>query len=55
MDAGVPLKGTVAGISIGLFTNDDQSKKVLVTDILGAEDHCGDMDFKVGGPYPVRA
>jgi polyribonucleotide nucleotidyltransferase len=49
MDAGVPLKRTVAGISIGLFTNDDQSKKVLVTDILGAEDHCGDMDFKVGG------
>ena len=49
MDAGVPLKRTVAGISIGLFTNEDQSKKVLVTDILGAEDHCGDMDFKVGG------
>jgi polyribonucleotide nucleotidyltransferase len=49
MDAGVPLKGTVAGISVGLFTNADQSQKVLVTDILGAEDHCGDMDFKVGG------
>ena len=49
MDAGVPIKRTVAGISIGLFTNDDQSQKVLVTDILGAEDHCGDMDFKVGG------
>ena len=49
MDAGVPLKRTVAGISIGLFTNEDQSQKVLVTDILGAEDHCGDMDFKVGG------
>ena len=49
MDAGVPLKRTVAGISVGLFTNADQSKKVLVTDILGAEDHCGDMDFKVGG------
>ena len=49
MDAGVPLKATVAGISIGLFTNADQSQKVLVTDILGAEDHCGDMDFKVGG------
>ena len=48
-DAGVPLKRTVAGISIGLFTNDDQSQKVLVTDILGAEDHCGDMDFKIGG------
>ena len=49
MDAGVPLKRTVAGISIGLFTTPDLSKKVLVTDILGAEDHCGDMDFKVGG------
>jgi polyribonucleotide nucleotidyltransferase len=49
MDAGVPIKRTVAGISVGLFTNADQSKKVLVTDILGAEDHCGDMDFKVGG------
>ncbi len=49
MDAGVPLKRTVAGISVGLFTTPDMSKKVLVTDILGAEDHCGDMDFKVGG------
>jgi polyribonucleotide nucleotidyltransferase len=49
MDAGVPIKRTVAGISIGLFTNADQTQKVLVTDILGAEDHCGDMDFKVGG------
>jgi polyribonucleotide nucleotidyltransferase len=47
MDAGVPLKKPVAGISIGLFTGDD--KAVLVTDILGAEDHCGDMDFKVAG------
>ena len=49
MDAGIPLKRTVAGISVGLFTTPDLSKKVLVTDILGAEDHCGDMDFKVGG------
>lgn len=47
MDAGVPIKQPVAGISIGLFTGVDKS--VLVTDILGAEDHCGDMDFKVGG------
>jgi polyribonucleotide nucleotidyltransferase len=47
MDAGVPMKKAVAGISIGLFSNED--KGVLVTDILGAEDHCGDMDFKVAG------
>ncbi len=47
MDAGVPLSSPVAGISIGLFTA--PGKAVLVTDILGAEDHCGDMDFKVSG------
>ncbi len=47
MDAGVPLKRAVAGISIGLFTG--SSAAVLVTDILGEEDHCGDMDFKVAG------
>lgn len=49
MDAGVPIKKPVAGISCGLFTTPDMSKKVLVTDIIGSEDHCGDMDFKVGG------
>jgi polyribonucleotide nucleotidyltransferase len=49
MDAGVPIKAPVAGISAGLFTSDDESRKVVVTDILGAEDHCGDMDFKVCG------
>ena len=49
MDAGVPITAPVAGISVGLFTTADLSKKVLVTDILGAEDHCGDMDFKIGG------
>ena len=48
MDAGVPLKAPVAGISVGLFT-DDQGASVQVIDILGAEDHCGDMDFKVVG------
>ena len=48
MDAGVPIKAPVAGISAGLFT-DATGKSVVVTDILGAEDHCGDMDFKVGG------
>ncbi len=47
MDAGVPLQRTVAGISVGLFTNAEKS--LLVTDILGEEDHCGDMDFKVAG------
>jgi polyribonucleotide nucleotidyltransferase len=49
MDAGVPLKKPVAGISIGLFTSTDGKQAQLVTDILGAEDHCGDMDFKVAG------
>ena len=48
MDAGVPLKAPVAGISVGLFT-DDQGASVQVIDILSAEDHCGDMDFKVVG------
>jgi polyribonucleotide nucleotidyltransferase len=48
MDAGVPLKAPVAGISVGLFT-DGQGKSIEVIDILGVEDHCGDMDFKVVG------
>jgi polyribonucleotide nucleotidyltransferase len=48
MDAGIPIKKPVAGISIGLFTGDD-GRAELVTDIIGAEDHCGDMDFKVSG------
>ncbi|OGV62887.1 MAG: polyribonucleotide nucleotidyltransferase [Lentisphaerae bacterium RIFOXYC12_FULL_60_16] len=47
MDAGVPIRKPVAGISIGLFTS--PSKAILVTDIIGSEDHCGDMDFKVAG------
>lgn len=47
MDAGVPLIRPVAGISIGLFSGNGKAE--LVTDILGAEDHCGDMDFKVAG------
>ena len=49
MDAGIPIKGAVAGVSVGLFTNKNESQKVMVTDILGSEDHCGDMDFKVAG------
>ncbi|GMU83413.1 MAG: polyribonucleotide nucleotidyltransferase [Planctomycetota bacterium] len=47
MDAGVPIKGAVAGISVGLV--EEGSKYVLFTDILGEEDHFGDMDFKVAG------
>jgi polyribonucleotide nucleotidyltransferase len=47
MDAGVPIKGPVAGISCGLVTRGDEA--VLLTDILGSEDHYGDMDFKVAG------
>lgn len=51
MDAGIPIKAPVAGVSVGLFTNADESQKLLVTDILGSEDHCGDMDFKVAGTH----
>ncbi len=47
MDAGVPIKKPVAGISVGLVQED--GKSVLLTDILGEEDHFGDMDFKVCG------
>jgi polyribonucleotide nucleotidyltransferase len=53
MDAGVPMKSMVAGISIGLVTDrgDDQAIKryELLTDIIGSEDHFGDMDFKLCG------
>jgi len=50
MDAGVPLKAPVAGISIGLVQDDDDtSKRVLLTDIIGMEDFYGDMDYKVAG------
>jgi polyribonucleotide nucleotidyltransferase len=47
MDAGVPISKPVAGISIGLVQEGD--KRVLLTDIIGEEDHFGDMDFKVCG------
>ena len=47
MSAGVPIKSPVAGISIGLVS--DGKKTVLLTDIMGLEDHYGDMDFKVAG------
>jgi polyribonucleotide nucleotidyltransferase len=49
MDAGVPMKSPVAGISIGLITDEQTGKAVTLTDILGSEDHFGDMDFKVAG------
>lgn len=53
MDAGVPITATVAGISSGLVTETDAngkiSRHVVLTDILGAEDHFGDMDFKISG------
>ncbi len=49
MDAGVPIKATCAGISVGRFTDDDGNKEVFVTDIIGEEDFFGDMDFKVSG------
>ena len=48
MDAGVPLKSAVAGVAMGLVLESDGSYAVL-TDILGDEDHLGDMDFKVAG------
>ena len=48
MDAGVPIKAPVAGIAMGLITDDTGRYKVL-TDIQGTEDHLGDMDFKVAG------
>jgi len=47
MDAGVPIKAPVAGISIGMVREGD--RKVLLTDIIGEEDFHGDMDFKVAG------
>jgi polyribonucleotide nucleotidyltransferase len=48
MDAGVPLKSPVAGVAMGLILEDD-GKYAVLTDILGDEDHLGDMDFKVAG------
>ncbi len=52
MDAGVPIKAPVAGISTGLVTDEnDPSKYIMLTDIQGIEDFFGDMDFKVGGTH----
>jgi polyribonucleotide nucleotidyltransferase len=48
MDAGVPIKAPVAGVAMGLIMEDEDNYAIL-TDILGTEDHLGDMDFKVAG------
>src|SRR5439155_9304516 len=47
MDAGVPVKSACAGVAMGLIT--DGKRTAILTDILGTEDHLGDMDFKVAG------
>jgi polyribonucleotide nucleotidyltransferase len=49
MDAGVPLKAPVAGMAMGLIMDDASGKFAILSDIAGAEDHYGDMDFKVAG------
>src|SRR5246127_3343602 len=53
MDAGVPVRGMVAGISVGLVTEESKDQQLkryeLLTDIIGSEDHFGDMDFKLCG------
>jgi len=49
MDAGVPIKAPVAGIAMGLVMDEKSGKYAVLSDIAGAEDHYGDMDFKVAG------
>ena len=49
MDAGVPIKAPVAGIAMGLIMDEKSDKYAVLSDIAGAEDHYGDMDFKVAG------
>src|SRR3954453_14798699 len=49
MDAGVPLKSAVAGVAMGLVMDEATGKYAVLSDIAGAEDHYGDMDFKVTG------
>jgi polyribonucleotide nucleotidyltransferase len=49
MDAGVPLKAPVAGVAMGLIMDEASGKYAVLSDIAGAEDHYGDMDFKVAG------
>jgi polyribonucleotide nucleotidyltransferase len=49
MDAGVPIKAPVAGVAMGLIMDEASGKYAVLSDIAGAEDHYGDMDFKVAG------
>ncbi|HET7618923.1 MAG TPA: polyribonucleotide nucleotidyltransferase [Vicinamibacterales bacterium] len=49
MDAGVPLRTPVAGVAMGLIMDEESGKYAVLSDIAGAEDHYGDMDFKVTG------
>ncbi len=49
MDGGVPIKRPVSGIAMGLITDEESGKYAVLSDILGDEDHLGDMDFKVTG------
>ena len=49
MDAGVPLKSPVAGVAMGLIMDEASDRYAILSDIAGAEDHYGDMDFKVAG------
>lgn len=49
MDAGVPVKGLVSGIAMGMISDSQTGKYAILSDILGDEDHLGDMDFKVTG------
>ena len=56
MDAGIPLRDMVSGVAMGLIKDDESGKVVILSDILGDEDHLGDMDFKVAGtPEGVSA
>jgi polyribonucleotide nucleotidyltransferase len=49
MDAGIPVKGGVSGIAMGMISDPETGKYAILSDILGDEDHLGDMDFKVTG------
>jgi polyribonucleotide nucleotidyltransferase len=51
MDAGVPIKSPAAGVSIGLIYDKDKNSHILLTDLIGQEDHYGDMDFKIAGTH----
>jgi polyribonucleotide nucleotidyltransferase len=56
MDAGIPITRPVSGIAMGLITNPETGKFAVLSDILGDEDHLGDMDFKVTGTaYGITA